>query len=92
MSKPMSKFIRHLTTMANLAMQKGSLRDNEKLFYFISNILQEHKMYWGFNLYCWSTLPNGDKWLKLAGGEPNHTDENGHFKELETDIRQFCVC
>ena len=89
MVRPMSKAMRDLTFEANKAMQHGSLKDNEKLFYFISHILQEKKMYKGFNIYCWDTLENGDKWLKLAGGDPAHRDENGRFKELQTDVRQF---
>ena len=89
MGKPMSKAMRELVGKANKAMQNGNMRDNDKLFYFISNLLLEKKMYKGFNLYCWDILGNGDKWLRLAGSEPNHKDENGHFKAWETDIRQF---
>jgi hypothetical protein len=87
----MSKAIRELVEKANRAMQKGTLRDNDKLFYFISNILTEKKMYKGFNLYCWDTLGNGEKWLKLAGGDPKHTDKEGRFVELPTDVRQFYI-
>lgn len=89
MSRKMSKSIRELVEKANKAMQSGNLRDNDKLFYFISHFLSEKGMYKGFNLYCWAELENGEKWLKLAGSDENHKDKDGHFKAWETDIRQF---
>ena len=89
MSRKMTKDIRAIVEKANKWMEKGTLADNEKLFNFISSLLLEKNMYKGFNLYCWAELPNGTKWLQLAGGDKSHRDENGHFKELPTDIRQF---
>ena len=89
MSRKMTKEVRELVEKANKAMQRGTLKENEKLFYFIDSYLLSKKMHKGFNLYCWAYLENGDKWLKLAGGDDKHKTKEGYFQELETDIRQF---
>lgn len=91
MAKKMTKAIRSLVYDVNRAMQHGTLRENDKLFYFVSHFLSENNMYHGFNLYCWATLENGDKWLKLAGSDDKHKTSDGKFIEHETDIRQFYV-
>lgn len=90
-SKRMPKYIKSIVEGANRTMQRGTLKENEKLFYFVSDMLLKKGCYRGFNLYCWDTLSNGDKWLKLAGADKDHRDAEGHFKEKETDVRQFYV-
>lgn len=87
--RAMTKAVKEVVDMANKSMTVGTLEQNNKLFYFIETMLLEKGMYLGYNLYCWAELPDGTKWLQLAGGDKNHRDENGHFKELPTDIRQF---
>ena len=89
--RQMSKTIRNIVFEANEAMQTGTMKENDSLFYFINNLLHKHNMYWGFNTYCWAELPNGDKWLKLIGGDESHRDEKGQCYEKDTDIRQFYV-
>ena len=44
MSRKMTKSVRELVERANKAMQRGTLKENEKLFYFIDTYLLSKKM------------------------------------------------
>ena len=86
----MSKQIRKVVETANSFMQHGTLKENETLFYCISQILIDLKMYKGFNFYTWTKI-NGKNFLALAAKDKDHTNEKGQFVELQTDIRQFRI-